>query len=45
MQIVAENVKTSLAQLGILVEISPIGVSDLNKMLQTGEKDYDMVIA
>jgi hypothetical protein len=38
MQFVAENVKTSLAQFGILVNITPIGVSDLNKMLQTEEK-------
>lgn len=45
MSIVAENIKQSFSQFWILVETVPVSISELNTMLQSWEKKYDMLLA
>lgn len=45
MGVIAENIKQSFSQFWILVEAVPVSISELNVMLQSGDKKYDMLLA
>lgn len=45
MNVVSENIKQSFSQFWINVEAVPVSISELNTMLQSWEKNYDMLLA